>query len=156
MDPALERAMLDARALGFAIGLHTACIYPQRLQQVLPLVDWVGFDIKAPFSDYRHVTRVAGSGDPARACLDAILASGVAHECRTTVHPDLLPDAQLLELAASLAAKGVKHYVLQQFRPDGCRDAALAGRLLHGYPAAPTLAQIGAMFPRFTFRNHGN
>ena len=148
--------MLDARALGFAIGLHTACIYPQRLQQVLPLVDWVGFDIKAPFADYRHVTRVAGSGDPARACLEAIVASGVAHECRTTVHPDLLPDEQLLALASTLAAKGVNNYALQQFRPDGCADAALAGRPLHGYPSAHILRQIDAMFPRFTFRNHGN
>jgi pyruvate formate lyase activating enzyme len=156
MDPALGRAMQDVRALGFGIGLHTACIYPQRLREVLPLVDWVGFDIKAPFSDYRLVTRVAGSGDPARACLDAILASGVAYECRTTTHPDLLPDGQLLALAATLAAKGVDNYVLQQFRAEGCADAALAGRPLHGYPAAHTLAQIGAMFPRFTFRNHGN
>ena len=123
MDSALARAMQDARALGFGIGLHTACIYPQRLQEVLPLVDWVGFDIKAPFADYRHVTRVAGSGDPALACLDA---------------------------------KGVDNYVLQQFRAEGCADAALAGRPLHGYPAADTVAQIGAMFPRFTFRNHGS
>ncbi|MNS29538.1 Efflux pump membrane transporter BepE [compost metagenome] len=140
----------------FGIGLHTACIYPQRLREVLPLVDWVGFDIKAPFADYRQVTRVAGSGDPARACLDAILASGVAYECRTTTHPDLLPDEQLLALASTLAAKGVDNYVLQQFRAEGCADAALSGRPLHGYPAATTLAQIGAMFPRFTFRNHGS
>ena len=152
----VARAMLDVRDLGFGVGLHTACIYPQRLQEVLPLVDWVGFDIKAPFADYRHVTRVAGSGDPARACLDAILASGVAYECRTTTHPDLLPDEQLLALATTLAAKGVDNYVLQQFRAEGCADAALAGRPLHGYPAASTVAQIGAMFPRFTFRNHGS
>ena len=156
MDPALARAMRDVKALGFGIGLHTACIYPQRLREVLPLVDWVGFDIKAPFADYRRVTRVTGSGDPARACLDAILASGVAYECRTTTHPDLLPDEQLLALASTLAAKGVDNYVLQQFRAEGCQDAALAGRPLLGYPAASTVAQIGAMFPRFTFRNHGS
>ena len=39
MDPALKRAMQDVRALGFDVGLHTACIYPQRLTEVLPLVD---------------------------------------------------------------------------------------------------------------------
>ena len=88
--------------------------------------------------------------------LDAILASGVAYECRTTTHPDLLPDEQLLALAATLAANGVDNYVLQQFRAEGCADAALSGRPLHGYPAAATVAQIGAMFPRFTFRNHGS
>lgn len=156
MDPALKRAMLDVKALGFGVGLHTACIYPQRLQEVLPLVDWVGFDIKAAFTHYRSITGVAGSGDPARTCLDAIVASGVAHECRTTIHPALLPDEALLELAAMLAKKGVTHYVLQQFRAEGCSDAGLVDSTVHGYPAAATLAQISAMFPRFTFRNHGN
>ncbi|OBV38601.1 anaerobic ribonucleoside-triphosphate reductase activating protein [Janthinobacterium psychrotolerans] len=155
MDPALASAMQDARALGFDIGLHTACIYPQRLRQVLPLVDWVGFDIKAAFNEYRAITGIANSGDPARACLDAIVASGVAHECRTTIHPALLPDEALLSLAASLAEKGVTHYVLQQFRAEGCANDALVQSTTHGYPAAATLAQIGAMFPRFTFRNEG-
>ncbi|MGK5027550.1 anaerobic ribonucleoside-triphosphate reductase activating protein [Janthinobacterium sp. RB2R34] len=156
MDPALKNAMLEVKALGFKVGLHTACIYPQRLKEVLPLVDWVGFDIKAAFADYRAITGVAGGGDPARACLDAIVASGVAHECRTTIHPALLPESALLELAETLAKKGVTHYVLQQFRAEGCTDARLADATLHGYPAAATLAQITAMFPRFTFRNHGN
>ena len=39
-DPALRTAILNARALGFAIGLHTAGVYPKRLAEVLPLVDW--------------------------------------------------------------------------------------------------------------------
>lgn len=156
MDPALKRAMLDVRELGFHVGLHTACIYPQRLQEVLPLVDWVGFDIKAAFTDYRAITGVANSGDPARACLDAILASGVAHECRTTIHPALLPDATLLELAAMLAKKGVINYVLQQFSANGCTNDSLLNATLHGYPAATTLSQLAALFPRFTFRHPQN
>ena len=156
MDPALRRAMQDVRALGFAIGLHTACIYPQRLKEVLPLVDWVGFDIKAGFNAYRSITGVAGSGEPARLCLDAIVASGVAHECRTTIHPALLPDEALLELAATLAKKGVTHYVLQQFSAAGCANDSLVKTTLPGYPAPATLAKITAMFPRFTFRNPGN
>ena len=156
MDPALARAMREVRALGFDIGLHTACIYAQRLKEVLPLVDWVGFDIKAAFSDYRQITGVAGSGDPARACLEAILASGVAHECRTTIHPALLPDEALLDLAEMLANKGVTDYVLQQFSAAGCANDRLLATTLPGYPAAATLAHIAAMFPRFTFRNPGN
>ena len=156
MDPALARAMREVRALGFDIGLHTACIYAQRLKEVLPLVDWVGFDIKAAFSDYRQITGVAGRGDPARACLDAILASGVAHECRTTIHPALLPDEALLDLAEMLANKGVTDYVLQQFSTAGCANDRLVKTTLPGYPAPATLAHIAAMFPRFTFRNPGN
>lgn len=156
MDPALERAMRDVKALGFKVGLHTACIYPQRLREVLPLVDWVGFDIKAPFTHYRAITGVANSGDPARICLEAIVESGVAHECRTTIHPALLPDAALLELAETLAKKGVTDYVLQQFSAKGCTNAHLVNAALHGYPAAATLAQLGALFPRFAFRHPQN
>ena len=156
MDPALENAMRDVKALGFKVGLHTACIYPQRLKEVLPLIDWVGFDIKAVFTDYRAITGVVGSGDPARACLDAIVKSGVAHECRTTIHPALLPDAALLELAAMLAKKGVTNYVLQQFSKEGCTSAHLLNAALHGYPAAATLAQLATLFPRFAFRHPQN
>ena len=155
MDPQLARAMLDVKQLGFQIGLHTAGIYPQRLTEVLPLVDWVGFDIKAAFADYRSITRVAGSGNPARACARAIIASGVAHECRTTIHPQLQSEEQLLALAATLANMGVQDYVLQAFRSEGCHDQRLCGDSAIGYPSTATLAQIGAMFPRFTFRNHG-
>lgn len=145
-DPALPDAMRAVRALGFKVGLHTACIYPERLRAVLPLADWVGFDVKAPFDDYQTVTRVPGSGIAARACVEAILASGVAYECRTTVHPDLLPPDALLRMADELAALGVTDHVVQQFRPQGCADPQL--RLATGAPY-PDDATIAAMRRRF-------
>ena len=60
---ALPGAMRAARALGFGIGLHTAGMAPRRLAAVLPLADWVGMDIKAPFDDYPRITGVRGSGN---------------------------------------------------------------------------------------------
>ena len=36
---ALPQAIAEARALGYEIGLHTAGVYPQRLKQLLPLLD---------------------------------------------------------------------------------------------------------------------
>ncbi|AVR97053.1 anaerobic ribonucleoside-triphosphate reductase activating protein [Pseudoduganella armeniaca] len=151
-DPALPDAMRQVRALGFKVGLHTACIYPERLAAVLPLADWVGFDVKAPFEDYHIVTRVPGSGAAAHACVQAILASGVDYECRTTVHPDLLPPDALLRMADELRALGVARYVIQQFRPQGCADAGL--RLATGvaYPAEETLDGVRARFPAFLLR----
>ena len=67
LDPALEDAMRDVKALGFKIGLHTAGIYPQRLQQVLPLVDWVGLDVKTSFDAYDELTGAPGSAQAAPA-----------------------------------------------------------------------------------------
>jgi anaerobic ribonucleoside-triphosphate reductase activating protein len=154
VDPALAQAMAEVRALGYRTGLETAGIYPQRLREVLPLLDWVGFDVKAPFARYADVTGVAGSGDAARASLGALLASGVAYECRTTVHPDLLPPAVLLELAAGLRAMGVRDYVLQEFRATGCQDKALSAGAMPGYPDAALAAQIAPCFDRFQVRRH--
>lgn len=121
----LADAMRAVRALGFGVGLHTGGAYPRRLADVLPLVDWVGLDAKAPFDDYARITGVAGSGEPARESLDLLLASGVAHEVRTTVHPALLSADEVAALAATLASCGVRHHVRQAFRPQGCADADL-------------------------------
>ena len=151
-DPALPDAIADVRALGFRVGLHTACIYPDRLARVLPLLDWIGFDIKAPFSRYAAITGVRNSGDPARACAKAIIESGVAYECRTTVHPFLLPPDVLLDLARTLAEMGVANYVLQAFRAVGCEDAALKAGAVHGYPDAATVAAVAQLFGRFAVR----
>ncbi len=53
-------AAIDAvRALGFDIGLHTSGAYPRRLARVLPKIDWVGIDVKAPVARLRNDHRRA-------------------------------------------------------------------------------------------------
>ena len=151
-DPALARAIAEVRAMGFAVGLHTACVYPRRLAAVLPLLDWVGFDIKAPFEHYARITGVAGSGSQARDCARLILASGVDYECRTTIHPSLLAGHEVRQLAATLCGLGVQNYALQLFRAQGCADSMLNAVACAGYPDQPTLDALGAMFDRFTLR----
>jgi pyruvate formate lyase activating enzyme len=138
LQQGLAAAMRDVRALGFRVGLHTAGPYPERLTAVLPLVDWVGFDAKAPFDDYPRVTGVTGSGERARDSLLRVLASGVAYEVRTTVHPTLLDQTMLHKLAGTLTDLGVRRYALQAFRGTGCQD----GELLSGATApAPGLPE---------------
>ena len=128
-EPTLQRglgeAMREVRALGFKVGLHTAGAYPDRLRAVLPLCDWVGLDIKAPFARYDALTGVPGSGERVRASLAALVASGVAHECRTTVHRSLHALHELLALAHELLVDGAECYVLQPFRTQGCSDPTL-------------------------------
>jgi len=128
-EPTAQAGLVDAvrevRALGFKIGLHTGGMYAQRLAEVLPLVDWVGLDVKAPFADYARITGAAGSGERALAGLQQVLASGVDHEIRTTVHPALLGDTAVIGLAQDLADLGVKRYVIQAFRSQGCQSDSL-------------------------------
>lgn len=152
IDPALGEAMREVRALGLGVGLHTAGAYPRRLQEVLPLVDWVGMDIKALAQHYDAITRIADSARHALASAELVLASGVAHEFRTTVHPDLHTSADILALAQSLQAMGVRHYALQVFRATGCAQGPLHGAALAGFPDADCLARVAALFDTFTLR----
>lgn len=151
-DPALSHAMREVRTLGFKVGLHSAGTHARRFESVLPLLDWVGFDVKAPFDDYERVTHVRESGTAARRSLEALLMSGVDYACRTTVHPRLLQEADLLRMARSLSQMGVQRYVLQVFRRQGSKDEALNAVAMSGYPSEDCTGQIGTLFPRFEVR----
>lgn len=152
LQPGLLDAMHEVKQMGFKIGLHTAGIVPRRLQAVLPLVDWVGMDVKAPCDDYARVTRVPGSGAQALQSMRLVLASGVAHEFRTTVHPALLPAAALGKLASFLAAQGVRHYALQAFRAEGCHCPDLVRALPPDRPDPVFIEQLASRFDAFAFR----
>lgn len=155
-EPTLQDSLLSAigevRDLGFKIGLHTGGTYPSRLQELLPSLDWVGLDIKAATEDYARVTATPGSGTKAMESASLLLASGLPHEFRTTVHPLYHTPDSLLKLAEELRGLGAKHYVLQEFRPQGCADDTV-----RTYPAQELLddalcKRIGAMFETFSVR----
>lgn len=126
LQKALGPALIEAKRLGFAAGLHTAGIHPDRLAALLPLLDWVGMDVKAPFDDYPTVTGVPRSGERARESARRIVESGIPHEFRTTVHPALLPGDKMRALGASLAQLGATCYAVQRWRPQGSADPMLA------------------------------
>jgi len=135
----LAEAIAAVRVLGFKVGLHTGGANPRRLAAVLPQVDWVGLDVKAPQADYARVTGASDSGIPAFASLDLVLASGVAHEVRTTVHPVSTPPAALQRLADELAARGVARWVLQPFRATGCANETLVSCVPRAATIEPAL-----------------
>jgi pyruvate formate lyase activating enzyme len=142
LDPELPDAIETVRSLGFKVGLHTAGIYPDRLKQILPLIDWVGLDIKADFADYQHITDIPRSGQPAwhslQAVLDAVEHKGLDLEVRTTYHPDLHASAHLLTLGRTLYQLGIQRWVIQEFRPTHMTH----GPLKAGYTPPPeTLPQ---------------
>jgi pyruvate formate lyase activating enzyme len=144
LQSALPTAMRDVRALGFKIGLHTAGPYPQRLERVLPLVDWVGLDIKAPTEDYPAVTGLPGSGEHAWRSLELLLGSGVAYEVRVTVDEHHLPVDRLDGLLDRLRTAGTRNIVLQACRnTDGrlctSREALDGAASRHGASSVVTV-----------------
>jgi pyruvate formate lyase activating enzyme len=108
-----------ARDRGFQVGLHTGGAWPERLAQVLPLVDWVGFDVKAPWDKYPQVTGKAGSGEAASESLGLVLAAHVDMEARTTWHPDVLAPEDITTIARELARLKVPHWAIQAARALG-------------------------------------
>ena len=121
----LEQAAVAVRALGFRVGIHTAGCYPEHLGRLLPLVDWVGLDIKALPEDYPALTTVAGSGGRAFASLDCLVRSGIDHEVRVTVHDALLPPRKLARLLRLLDESGARAVVLQRCRTQSVLDPSL-------------------------------
>lgn len=117
--------MRAVREMGFQVGLHTGGMFPERLEEVLPLCEWVGMDMKAPFDLYEKVTKVPGSGEAARRSAEKVLASRVSYEFRTTFHPDLLSEKDIEKMAGELASMGCAHYTLQGFRSEHCSDKDL-------------------------------
>ena len=148
--PAWMKAVKD---MGFEIGLHTGGMIPERLEQVLPFCNWVGLDIKAPFHLYEKVTLVAGSGDKVRQSVEFVLASGVAYEFRTTFHPAVLSEGDVLGMARELAKKGCKRYALQMFHHDHCFDKELRESAIPTAGISADLRQnLKALFSDFLVR----
>mgnify|MGYP000211508903 CR=1 FL=1 len=128
LQAALPEAIRAVRALGFRIGLHSAGPYPDRLAAVLPLIDWIGFDVKAAFADYDRITGVVHSGVKAKESLLNVLHSHVACDIRTTVHDAMLNETALARLASDIAALRIRKHRIQPFRAAGCTNAALLGK----------------------------
>lgn len=141
LDPALPDAMAQARALGFRIGLHTAGLAPRRLCAVLPQVDWVGLDIKAPLNDGLAWGRITGCTHNAmtdlaltgtrralavRESLALLVKHGGAFECRTTVHPNWLSAEAVERMGWALAREGVRRMAVQMAQPVAGTSAQLA------------------------------
>ncbi len=114
----LPEAIEEVKKLGYKIGLHTGGFRADFFKKVLPLVDWVGFDIKTPLNEaryneavgQRHFKEVIES-------LKLLLQSGKAYECRTTCDPRLLSIDDIYTIGNELKSLGVKEYYLQKYRP---------------------------------------
>jgi pyruvate formate lyase activating enzyme len=150
-QPGLHAALLACREHGFATALATSGAYPRRLARMLAALEWIGLDWKSPPSHTLRATGHAGLGQRFVACVEAVLASGIRHEIRTTYHPAVFERADLTEMARSLAALGARSWVIQEFSTAGVLDRALRPAPIPG----PLLAELRAILPGTTVRRLG-
>ncbi|AFV97557.1 MULTISPECIES: anaerobic ribonucleoside-triphosphate reductase activating protein [unclassified Sulfuricurvum] len=106
------------KALGFKLKLDTNGMRPDVVKELLEenLLDYVALDYKAPASE---MSRICGGGSEKRfwECLDTVQSHGVDFEVRTTLHPDILNERQIITMANKLKAMGYqKPFYVQVFR----------------------------------------
>ncbi len=118
LQPALGGGVKEVREMGFLVGLHTTGMFPERVLELLPELDWVGLDIKAPPDErYDLLTGRKGSAALFLRSLRYILESGVPVELRTTVGGKALGEDDWLEVQNWLKSNGLPQSKRQDFRP---------------------------------------
>ena len=121
-EPLVQDCLIDyikeVKAMGYKVGMHTGGYRPEHFEKVLPMLDWVGFDIKAPLNAEQYTRAVGGINqfEKAMQSLDMLIKSGKDFECRTTCDPRVLSIENIYTIADELKARGVKEYYLQRYR----------------------------------------
>lgn len=126
-EPCLQQDLLEfikaIKDLGLLVKLDTNGSYPQVLHKVLPYVDYVAMDIKAPLGKYSHVTKVNINTQNIEKSINLIMKSGIDYEFRTTVLKNQLNFDDFDEIGKMI--NGAKKYYLQKFVPTKILDAKL-------------------------------
>lgn len=109
----LPHWMAWCKEAGFAVGLHTSGVLPKRLQQALPYLDWVGFDIKTERSRYGEICSLENAGEAVYESLAMVLDAGVEYEIRTVKDPGLVSSQGLEMVRDELACAGVREWLIK-------------------------------------------
>lgn len=143
----------EIKAMGYRIGLHTSGVYPARLKTMLPVLDWVGLDIKAPWNKYDLLTGRIHMADLVRKSLEILLQSGISFETRTTADPRFLSKDDILTIGQTLASQGVQDYILQHYRTfDGDVNPPDESAIQSFFRDTVLQDTLHSLFPRFSVR----
>ena len=151
-QPDLYESIKIVKDMGFEIGLHTSGVNQDRLKQILPLLTWVGFDVKTVFEAYDE--RIPHShAATVEKCLDMLIAADVELEARTTLDPRVITKDELKQLANTLAERGVQTYAIQEYRPHPMEKTPPAPDEVKAFFAdKDLLAELKSLFKNFIIR----
>lgn len=123
----LVQFVRELKALDVNVMLETNGTRPKWVGRLIDegLLDAVAMDVKAPLTneDYRRVARRPVDSEKIRSSVHRIVDSGLPHEFRTTLVPDLIGEDDLKRMAPEL--EGADKMALQNFQPDNCLDEEL-------------------------------
>lgn len=117
-EPLLQKRLYEAiqkvKSMGFLVGLHTSGIIYDNFIKVLPLLDWVGFDIKQVFNKYYEITQIKNSQVQIIKSFNALINSNIDYEIRTTVDTRYINYEDMVSIAKYLNKNNVKEWTLQK------------------------------------------
>jgi pyruvate formate lyase activating enzyme len=125
VNPGLIPLLSKFKEMGFAVKLDTNGFYPEILREILAqhLIDYAAIDIKAPPEKYALLCGLPSLNmDRFNQSLKFLIESKIDHEFRTTLVPNMITEKDVAAIARWLPHQS--HYILQQFRPQGCLDPA--------------------------------
>lgn len=118
-EPLLQDGLLGfierVKGMGYMVKLDTNGSLPERLLPLLPSIDYIAMDIKAPLPRYRDITITRVDEEKIRRSIHIIKGSKKGYEFRTTLPKSRLSKDDIIEIGREI--KGAELYVLQRFSP---------------------------------------
>ena len=157
-EPLVQENVVDAikevKVIGcYKIGLHTGGYRPKVFEKVLPEVNWVGFDIKAPFEKEKYQSITGPDNlEQVKESLKMLINSGKDFECRTTCDPRYLSLDDIRKIGDSLAQMGVKEYYLQKYRPIESDKTTSDSACEHFFEDKELISRLKDQFEKFDIR----
>ncbi|MBO7244862.1 MAG: anaerobic ribonucleoside-triphosphate reductase activating protein [Alphaproteobacteria bacterium] len=116
MQSDILKAVQDIKGLGFQVAIHTSGIYPQKIKEILPFIDWVGLDVKAPKEKYHLLSGREKISSLVFETLKILSDSDIDFEVRTTLDPKHLTIEDIYLLASQLKEYRIPQFALQKYR----------------------------------------
>ncbi len=118
----LPEFMERIKGMNLGVKLDTNGSNPKMLHHLVErkLVDYIAMDVKMPVKRYAEAIMAKGFEARINESIALIISSGIDHEFRTTVTPQLFPD-DILEIAKEI--KGAQAFSLQKFNPANTLSA---------------------------------
>lgn len=152
MQPDILPLCQQIKQMGFKVGIHTSGVYPEKLNEIVPFVDWVGLDIKAPWEKYDILCGRPNRTPKVQESLKVLLKTQMNFECRTTCDPAFLTPQDVIKMATELKQMEVKNYALQAYHTFEGDKNPPSQRQIDAFFTTQALAPIKEVFPNLIIR----
>lgn len=119
----IEEFIKKIKKLNFLVKLDTNGYFPEKLKKLIPNIDYIAMDIKAPLEKYNQITQVNIIKEKIQESINIIKNSSIDYEFRTTVIKSQLTFEDFEKIG--LLINGAKKYYLQKFIPSKILDQSL-------------------------------